>query len=53
VKGTIREMTIPPHTPTSSVSLSFVAIYKALTETLKITEEQMKITSINLFILFW
>ena len=32
-------MTTPPKTYTRAISPSFVAIYKALTEILKITEE--------------
>ena len=51
VKGIIRERTMAPHTCMSSMSPSFVEMYKALTEILKTTEEQMKIVSINLFIL--
>ena len=50
VKGIIREMAMLPKTCMSIISPSLVAMYKALTEILKITEEQMKIVSINLFI---
>lgn len=48
VKGNIRERIIALHIRKSIMLLSFVAMYKTLTEMLKIIAEQMKIMSSDL-----